>query len=102
MSIIRILVYIASKYTNPVVNSNHPDPGVLALPNNQGFVAVSTSDHVEPRSKDPVFPILYSPNLVNWELVSLDMKYRNAKYFYLNLLKRFRRIPHLFIERICI
>ena len=81
MSIIWILVYIASKYTNPVVNSNHPDPGVLALPNNQGFVAVSTSDHVEPRSKDPVFPILYSPNLVNWELVSLHMKYRNAKYF---------------------
>ena len=81
MSIIRILVDIASRYINPVVNSNHPDPGVLALPDNQGFVAVSTSDHVEPRSNDPVFPILYSPDLVNWELVSLHMKNRNAKYF---------------------
>ena len=79
MSIIRILVYIASKYTNPVVNSNHPDPGVLALPNNQGFVAVSTSDHAQPLSKDPVFPILYSANLVDWQLVSVHAIYHNSK-----------------------
>ena len=58
------------KYTNPVVNSNHPDPGVMALPNEQGFILVSTSDLARPNSTDPVFPILFSFVLVNWELVS--------------------------------
>ena len=57
-------------YRNPVVNSNHPDPGVLALPENQGFVLVSTSDLVRPHSSDPVFQILHSFDLVHWELVS--------------------------------
>ena len=62
--------FYASTYTNPVVNSNHPDPGVLALPNQKGYVAVSTSDMNLPLSGDPVFPILYSTDLVNWNLVS--------------------------------
>ena len=57
-------------YRNPVVNSNHPDPGVVALPENQGFVLVSTSDLVRPQSSDPVFPILHSFDLGHWELVS--------------------------------
>ena len=59
-------------YTNPVVNSNHPDPGVLDLPENQGFVLVSTSDQVRPNSSDPVFPILHSLDMVHWELVSFQ------------------------------
>ena len=68
-------IFLVSKpyhpmYTNPVVNSNHPDPGVLALPEKQGFVLVSTSDQVRPLSSEPVFPILHSYDLVHWELVS--------------------------------
>ena len=59
-------------YTNPVVNSNHPDPGVLALPENQGFVLVSTSDLVRPHSAEPVFPILHSLDMVHWKLVSFQ------------------------------
>ena len=65
-----VITMPVSTYTNPVVNSNHPDPAVLALPDNQGYVAVSTSDLVRPNSDDPVFPILYSIDLVHWTLVS--------------------------------
>ena len=58
----------ADSYLNPVVNSNHPDPGILALPDNAGYVVVSTS-HFNSKS-GPAFPILFSTNLVDWEHVS--------------------------------
>ena len=55
-------------YVNPVVNSDHPDPGILALPDNSGYVVVTTS-HFNSRS-GPAFPILFSADLVNWQHVS--------------------------------
>lgn len=49
-------------YINPVVDSDHPDPGVLKLDDGT-FVAVTTrSSEAEPMA----FPILTSPDLVNW------------------------------------
>ena len=56
-------------YVNPVVDSNHPDPGVLQLPDGSGFVAVTTSNYAS--KPDPAFPILFSEDLINWEQVFL-------------------------------
>ena len=44
-----------------MVDSNHADPGVLKLPDNSGYVAVSTGIY-----SDGIFPILYSEDMVNW------------------------------------
>ncbi len=49
--ILSLQLYLALSYTNPVVDSNHPDPGVLRLSDGTGFAAVSTSDKVYSRSK---------------------------------------------------
>ena len=57
-------VATTSTYINPVVASNHPDPGVLTLPDGSGFIVVSTSD--QSSFGQPTFPILYSQDLVNW------------------------------------
>ena len=38
---------IGSVYTNPIIESNSPDPGVLALPDGSGYVLVSTSNYAE-------------------------------------------------------
>ena len=62
--------YAGTFYTNPVVEDNHPDPGVLKLPDDQGFVAVTTSNY-DREGIDPIFPILYSEDLVSWEQVSM-------------------------------
>ena len=51
-----------------MVEDNHPDPGVLKLPDDQGFVAVTTSNY-DREGIDPIFPILYSKDLVSWEQV---------------------------------
>ena len=44
-----------------MVDSNHADPGVLKLPDNSGYVAVSTGIY-----SDGIFPILYSEDMVHW------------------------------------
>ena len=44
-----------------MVDSDHADPGVLKLPGNSGYVAVSTGIY-----SDGIFPILYSEDMVNW------------------------------------
>lgn len=61
-------------YVNPVVDRNHPDPGVLKLPDGSGFVAVSTST-----SNHSAFPIMFSSDLVNWEKVIIF--YASSKAF---------------------
>ena len=53
--------FIDKYYTNPLVDSNHADPGVLKLPDNSGYVAVSTGIY-----SDGIFPILYSEDMVHW------------------------------------
>ena len=55
-------------YTNPVVNSNYPDPGALALEDGAGFVLVSTSNYAFDNDA-PAFPILHSNDFVHWEQV---------------------------------
>ena len=57
----------ATYYVNPVVDSNHPDPGALALPDGSGYVVVSTSDLRKDNKSVGAFPIMFSKNLVEWE-----------------------------------
>ena len=37
----------SSEYTNPIIDSNIPDPGILALPDGSGYVLVSTPNYAE-------------------------------------------------------
>ena len=48
-------------YLNPVINADHPDPGVLLLEDGS-YAAVTTSNNA-----DNAFPILHSQDLVHWE-----------------------------------
>lgn len=59
-------------YTNPVVDDNHPDPGILKLPDGHGtgYVVVSTTDHGNRTDNVPAFPIMHSENLIDWTVVS--------------------------------
>ena len=69
-----LLLFVANSvafYQNPVSYGNFPDPGVLRLPKSLGYVAVTTSDKLENNSQILAFPLQWSPNLVNWSLVSL-------------------------------
>ena len=34
-------------YTNPIIDSNIPDPSVLPLPDGSGYVLVSTSNYAQ-------------------------------------------------------
>ena len=56
-------------YTNPVVSSNTPDPGVLMLPDGLGYTVVSTSNFAV-NSTEGAFKILHSKDLVHWTFVS--------------------------------
>ena len=60
-------------YTNPVRQSNHPDPGALPIPKEHGggFIVVSTSNYETNSKSGPVFPILWSKDLVNWTKVMI-------------------------------
>ena len=54
-------------YINPVVDSNHPDPGTLALLSG-GYGVVSTSNYAQD-NEGPAFPLMFSTNLIDWEAV---------------------------------
>ena len=64
---IKNIMYSAKCYINPVIDSNNPDPSVIALTEG-GYLAVATSDHVTNPATEDAFPIYYSDNLVDWEL----------------------------------
>ena len=72
-------------YINPVIDENHPDPGVLKLPDGTGFVAVTTSNYAN-SNDESLFPILFSDDLVNWEKVRKIWRYitlaRKEKLFF--------------------
>merc|ERR1739838_1090492 len=67
---IKLFIYVflgfelvtGASYTNPVVNADHPDPGVLSLPDNAGYVVVSTGVF-----NGNAYPIMFSTDLVNWQ-----------------------------------
>ena len=54
-------------YTNPVIDSNNPDPAALALPGG-GYLAVATSNYATNSAAEDAFPIYHSADLVDWEL----------------------------------
>jgi len=56
----------AATYINPVIDSNNPDPGVLAMPDGGGYLAVATSNDTVSKTHDNAFPIYHSTDLVNW------------------------------------
>ncbi len=47
-------------YTNPTLPGDYPDPSVIRL--GEGYWATATTSHWA-----PIFPIMYSRDLVNWE-----------------------------------
>lgn len=55
-------------YTNPVMNDNRPDPGIMRL-DPFGFVVVTTSNYAK-AGRDPALPIIVSKDLINWTQVS--------------------------------
>jgi beta-xylosidase len=61
-------------YTNPVMNDNRPDPGILKL-DSGGFVVVTTSDHAK-AGIDPALPIIFSKDLINWKQVRISNCYK--------------------------
>ena len=57
----------SSSYTNPIINSNHPDPGVLALPDGSGYVVVTTSNYATKGigiNGFKVFKLLYNIQII--------------------------------------
>ena len=56
----------ATTYTNPVLATNTPDPGVLAL-SSGGWAIVATSDHATSPTTQPALPLYYSPDLISWQ-----------------------------------
>src|SRR3970282_2130789 len=50
-------------YSNPVLPGDHPDPSVIRV--DEGYWATATTSQWA-----PIFPLLYSRDLVNWEHVS--------------------------------
>ena len=47
-------------YTNPVIDFNYPDPGVLKLPDKGYAVVVSSGDATD------AFPLSFSEDLIHW------------------------------------
>ena len=84
-------------YTNPVVSFNSPDPGILVLPNNKGYIVVTTSDLAE-NATTGAFRILHSKDLVNWatvrtlfcRLVEQEMSKISSSFFVLRFSEGFR------------
>ncbi|KAL9643709.1 hypothetical protein ABK040_016156 [Willaertia magna] len=76
-------VLSSSSYTNPVINSNTPDPGVLYDKRINSFIAVSTSNYfqlkkskinkipikTEKEEENGIFPIHISQDLATWHFV---------------------------------
>ena len=50
----------SSYYTNPLVTTNSPDPGVVRLVDGSGWAMVTTSNNVSRRSNPYAFPMYYS------------------------------------------
>jgi len=56
-----------SFYQNPIIDKSHPDPGVVRLKDESGWILVATSNHVKRHQNTTAFPIYFSEDLVNWE-----------------------------------
>merc|ERR1712129_580824 len=60
----------AVSYTNPLIHSNTPDPGVTKLMDGSGWVAVATSDFASRANNSSAFPMYFSTDMVRWQLRS--------------------------------
>lgn len=58
----------AEEYTNPIVYSDYSDPDVIAAHDGSGFYMTASSFQCT-----PALPILFSEDLVNWEIVNYAM-----------------------------
>ena len=59
-----------------MIDANHPDPAVLALPDKSGYVMVSTDVH-----NGSAFPIMTSTDLINWQKVILAQCLRPGTHY---------------------
>jgi beta-xylosidase len=66
-----LLLLFASTYSNPVLPGDHPDPSVIRV--GDEYWATATSSQWA-----PIFPILRSKNLVDWEQVGAMFEDRPA------------------------
>ena len=60
-----------NSYTNPLIGSNCPDPGVIKLMDGSGWAAVTTSNYASRAKRSSAFPIHFSKDLVHWTLRSM-------------------------------
>jgi xylan 1,4-beta-xylosidase len=58
-------------YTNPVMAGDYPDPSIIRVGNDY-WATATTSDWA------PLFPILHSRDLVNWQIVGAALRKRPA------------------------
>lgn len=56
-------------FTNPVVYSDYSDPDAIASPDGKGYYMTASSFHCAPG-----LPILFSEDMVNWEIVNHALK----------------------------
>jgi beta-xylosidase len=66
---LKVLAQQPSSYSNPVIAGDYPDPSVIRV--GQDYWATATSGEWA-----PVFPILHSRDLVNWETVGAVFPHR--------------------------
>ena len=59
-----------SYYTNPLISTNSPDPGVVRLEDGSGWAMVTTSNNVSRRSNPRAFPMYYSGGRYNLDIQS--------------------------------
>ena len=57
-------------YVNPVLPGSYSEPGVLVLPDNSGFVLVSSGPKNTDDKEGGTFPLLFSTDLTNWDTVN--------------------------------
>lgn len=67
----------SSKYINPVIDADYSDPDAVAKPDGSGFYLTASSFQCTPG-----LPILFSPDLVNWEIVNYALPEVPPRDFY--------------------
>lgn len=64
-------------YSNPIIYSDYSDPDVIASADGKGYYMTASSFHCTPG-----LPILYSEDLVNWEIVNYALSQLVPADFY--------------------
>ncbi|MCF0184868.1 MAG: glycosyl hydrolase 43 family protein [Bacteroidaceae bacterium] len=64
-------------YFNPIINEDYSDPDVIAAADGSGYYMTASSF-----ASTPALPILFSEDLVNWEIVNYALDYLEPREFY--------------------